>query len=145
MQEPSWALHFPSSHLHSRAGRGWLPSSPSLPTLGARGSPICTEGPLEGKKTPEDINQERKTALLPRGSAWAGCSSNPWVCRLPIVIQSLTHKIRTFLLNGITITIESLAPNRWLLFHTHAYLCLYVLHLFVANTCHSINRFYNLM
>lgn len=51
----------------------------------------------------------------------------------------------TFLLKAVTISIESLATNRWLLFHTNACLCLYVLHLFVANTCHSINRFGHLM
>lgn len=63
----------------------------------------------------------------------------------PLLLGAEPIKIRTFLLKGITITIEPLATNRWLLFHTNACLCLYVLHLFVANTCHSINRFGHLM
>lgn len=46
---------------------------------------------------------------------------------------------------AVTISAEPLATNRWLLFHTNACLRLYVLHLFVANTCHSINRFGHLM
>lgn len=63
----------------------------------------------------------------------------------PLLLGAEPIKIRTFLLKGITITIEPLATNRWLLFHTNACLRLYVLHLFVANTCHSINRFGHLM
>lgn len=59
--------------------------------------------------------------------------------------RALPEKKSAFLLKAVTITIESLATNRWLLFHTNACLCLYVLHLFVANTCHSINRFGHLM
>lgn len=47
----------------------------------------------------------------------------------PFVIQSLTDKTRPFG-NGITITIDSWVPNRWLLFHANACLFLEVLHLF---------------
>lgn len=64
---------------------------------------------------------------------------------LPARPRARALEMGTFLFKAVTITIESPSTNRWLLFHTNARLCLYVLHLFVANTCHSINRFGHLM